>query len=308
MAARKPGAKKRRRLASRLLAALLICAVLAVGGMYLASRVVNVRYAQLFLSDLSPALDGVTLLFLSDIDASSAADARAAAGLMRRLQRLEPDILLLGGDYASAGLFDSLNGRDGQDPEVALRMADNRSLFLAALKDFVAPMGKFAVYSAQDVDLARLAQEMEHSGVRLLDDEVAALERDGERLFVAGLSPQGDANHVARLVTADSCVIAAVHSPDGFAGALTAEAQGGGAWADVVLAGGTHGGQILLAGRSFLPLSEREKAYLRGWRKENGVFLLTSQGVGCESLSLRLGTQAEVHLITLRRGAAREAE
>ena len=46
-----------------------------------------------------------------------------------------------------------------------------------------------------------------------------------------------------------------------------------------------------------------ERRYISGWRRENGVFLLTSQGVGCEGVPLRLGTAAEVHLITLRRAA-----
>ena len=59
--------------------------------------------------------------------------------------------------------------------------------------------------------------------------------------------------------------------------------------------------------RTLLPLDEQERRYISGWRKENGVFLLTSQGVGCEGVPLRLGTAAEVHLITLRRAAQVDA-
>ena len=71
----------------------------------------------------------------------------------------------------------------------------------------------------------------------------------------------------------------------------------------MILAGGTHGGQMRIGDSTLLSLTERERSYLSGWRKEGGVFLLTSQGVGCEVADLRLNTAAEVHFITLRRAA-----
>ena len=47
-------------------------------------------------------------------------------------------------------------------------------------------------------------------------------------------------------------------------------------------------------------LTDAEKKAVSGWRADGGAPLLTSQGLGCEGLNLRLGTQAEAWLITLR--------
>ena len=141
-------------------------------------------------------------------------------------------------------------------------------------------------------------------GVCLLQGEAVTLTRDGASLTIAGIAPEGDLSALSGAVRAGDCVIAFTHSPSRFPAALTAEAGDGSAWADMILAGGTHGGQMRLGERTLLALSEQERRYLSGWRKESGVFLLTSQGVGCEGLPLRLNTAAEVHLITLRRAPA----
>ena len=75
-------------------------------------------------------------------------------------------------------------------------------------------------------------------------------------------------------------------------------------WCDLILSGHTHGGQMIVGKHSMLTLPPRKPGIPPGWSKESGVFILVSQGVGCEIADLRLGTEAQVHLITLRRGLA----
>ena len=70
---------------------------------------------------------------------------------------------------------------------------------------------------------------------------------------------------------------------------------------DVLLCGHTHGGQIRLFGKSILDLSRQEQRYLSGWNTETGQPILTTTGVGCETVNIRLGSTPEVWLITLRR-------
>ena len=304
MAAKKRAGRKKRRWGWKIALALLLLLALGLGGLYAAGRVVHVRYATVFLRDLPSAFEGTTILFVSDIDAHSAQDARAAAEMMDALAALEPDVLLLGGDYAAPGLWETLNGMDMENAAVAAQAASDRHLFFSALADFSAPLGKFAVAAAEDALPEQLAQTMAVGGVRLLQGEAVTLTRDGASMTIAGIAPEGDLSVLSSAVRAGDCVIAFAHSPSRFPAALTAEAGDGGAWADMILAGGTHGGQMRLGERTLLPLSEQERRYLSGWRKESGVFLLTSQGVGCEGLPLRLNTAAEVHLITLRRAPA----
>lgn len=304
MAAKKQAKRKKRRWGWKIALALVLLLMAALLALCAAARVVHVRYATAYLRDLPPAFEGTTLLFVSDIDAHSAADARAAAKMMEALSALEPDILLLGGDYAAPGFWQTLNGMDMENAAVAAQAAADRYLFFSALADFSAPLGKFAVAAAEDALPEQLAQAMAVGGVRLLRGEAVTLAREGASLTIAGIAPEGDLSALAGGVRAEDCVVAFSHSPARFPAALTAEASGGGAWADVLLAGGTHGGQVRLGERTLLPLDAQERRYLSGWRKEGGVFLLTSQGVGCELVPLRLNTAAEVHFITLRRAPA----
>ena len=51
---------------------------------------------------------------------------------------------LAGGDYAAPGLWETLNGMGMEDADVAAEAAADRYLFLSALADFSAPLGKFA--------------------------------------------------------------------------------------------------------------------------------------------------------------------
>ena len=69
----------------------------------------------------------------------------------------------------------------------------------------------------------------------------------------------------------------------------------------MILSGGTHGGQIRLGKRTLLSLNGIEHNYLYGWRVENGMPMLTTSGIGCEGLNVRLGTSPEVWLITLQK-------
>ena len=168
MAAKKRAGRKKRRWGWKIALALLLLLALGLGGLYAAGRVVHVRYATVFLRDLPSAFEGTTILFVSDIDAHSAQDARAAAEMMDALAALEPDMLLLGGDYAAPGLWETLNGMDMENAAVAAQAASDRHLFFSALADFSAPLGKFAVAAAEDALPEQLAQTMAVGGVRLL--------------------------------------------------------------------------------------------------------------------------------------------
>ena len=111
---------------------------------------------------------------------------------------------------------------------------------------------------------------------------------NGSRFTAAQLMPTGPD---------DRYTVWLDHEPRDFKNAAAAGA-------DLILSGHTHGGQMILGKHSMLTLSPQETRYPAGWSKESGVFILVSQGVGCEIVDLRLGTEAQVHLITLRRGLA----
>lgn len=293
--------KPRRRRAGKLLPAFLIV-VLLLGGFFawmnLQARVTHLRRAEVYLPDLPAAFDGATLLHVSDLNIRSAADARACTRLLEKLAQARPDILVLGGDYSAPTFMDIINSSPGDASADVAR-------FIRSLADFPAPLGRFAVAGEHDTGNAALEAAFSDAGIRYLDDDCAVLERDGDKLYLAGLSDvslnKTRYEQICRHFTGDECVLTVVHNPAAYVGVRANEAEGGGAWADLVLAGHTLGGQIRLLGRTIRTLPPEEARCLAGWYYLDDLPMLVSQGVGCEGSMLRLGTQSEAWLLTLRR-------
>lgn len=301
---KKKSAAGKTALYSFLTIAALITLLLIV--MYVNARTVHVRYTTVRLRDLPESFNGVRILFVTDVDMLGTNTAGSATALMDRLQALHPDMLLLGGDYASPSLFERLNSGDGQAGSALERQINARSAWIHSLAAYNAPMGKYAVAGEADLVPESLRVAMEAAGVNLLEDEYVVLSRGNDRIGLVGLRETGtemrNLSPIAGKVHPEDCVLVLAHNPAAFVNIQTAEAEGGGSWADLVLSGHTHGGQINLLGRSALTLQEYEQKYLSGWRREGETVLLTSNGVGCTGANLRLNAPAEVHLITLIRG------
>lgn len=288
----------RRRIA--LAALLLVLALLGgfFGWMAVQARVTHVRGAVVYLKDLPEELNGTTALLVTDLKIRGEGDARRAEKLMGKLAALKPDLLLLGGDYCGGKMLDGSPTADAQGQAAALK-------FLRSLNSFSAPLGKYAVAGEQDAVLEGLEGALREGGVELLDDRCATVERNGAQLVIAGLSdvsenrtPYGE---IGRYFSGGECVLALAHNPSAYVGVRVAEARGGGAWADLVLAGHTLGGQMRAFGRTLQNLPAEEARCLGGWYYAGDLPMLVSQGVGCDGAMLRLGTTSEVWLLTLRR-------
>jgi len=260
--------------------------------MFAQARTVHVRYAEVYVDDLPPSFDGTRALYVSDIDLCGVNTAESALKVFDRLQSLNPDLLLLGGDYTSAGLFERLNGSAGVD-EV------QRTLFFKGLAGFRAPMGKFAVSGDNDGGKDALQLALKDTGIALIDGNIQVLVNGDDRVALVGAS-HGDLSALSAQIQSEQCAIVLAHSPGQVVNIRVAEAANGGAWADLVLCGHTHGGQINIAGRSALPLTDVEKRYPAGWYTDASAPLLVSRGLGCEAINLRFSTTGEVWLITLR--------
>ena len=286
-----------------ILALFLLLAIASTAvGMRIAANVVHVRHTDVYLQDLPAGFDGTTVLFISDPDILSDSSLGSVRKLMRRLQALKPDLLILGGDYTADPLLDTLNrGGDAfEDPDKTRRAAD----FFESLSEFIAPMGKYAVLSGEDPDRDELAEAARAGSVRILQDEVCPVTRGGDRIYLAATGTSSDLSDIAGRVSGRDCVIACAHSCSALTGIQIAEADGGGQWADLALFGGSHGGQIRIGKRTLVAMNDRELQYPGGWYTENGLKLLVSEGLGCESVRMRLGTCSEVHFLTLRCGEA----
>lgn len=291
---------RKRRLSGRTLAALGVCGVVFIALLIMRGMacVTFVRRAEVRIADLPRAFDGVTALFVSDVNISDAADEAGCEKLMAKLCALSPDMLLLGGDYSTGNLTDLLNRSPGSARPLAAE-------FMRSLADFPAPLGKYAVLGEED-DAEALSEACAYAGIQLLRDSGTYLEREGETLALVGLSDMSagltDCDAIARNFRREECVLVLAHNPAACTRIRVAEATGGGAWADLILSGHTLGGQVKLFGRTLRSFDD-DPRYISGWYDAGGLPTLVSQGLGCRDVKLRLGTSSEVWFLTLRRAA-----
>jgi len=281
--------------------AVLLLGIALIFGLGVANAsLIRIRRAEVVLSDLPQTFDGTTLLYASDIDLCGINTPSRAGILFNQLQSLKPDILVLGGDYNSVSLLERLNQANQEDVNVSDKLAD-RSDFFYYIKAFQAPLGKFAVASIEDPEWSDLRRVMEDNGVQPLFNGKVDIHDNGFRIWLVGIcSNVTNLNDAAKAFSKNDCVIAIAEGPDVLPILLTSEARDSGQWIDLALCGHTHGGQIRLFGRNVLSVSDTEQRFLTGWNTQSGIPILTTEGVGCEGLNLRLGTEPEIWLITLK--------
>lgn len=263
------------RMAAIFFAAILFasCATLSTTGVGRIKRykVVSERLPQEF--------DGCQIAFISDIHYPSKFTQKRLARVVRKLRDLRPQMLLLGGDYVTADdyideLFDSL----------------------ATVKS---EYGTFAVLGNHEFSRRSAIEEaMSRRGIRLLKDEVHSLMSDGT-ICIAGIANpfKIDSTTVSpTAAVADSAyTILLVHTPD-YAQAVDAPA-------DIVLSGHTHGGQVSLFGL-YTPVKNTRYGtrFLRGMNStDNGVSVITTNGIGTSRRKIRICAPSEIVLVTLHR-------
>lgn len=292
----------------RWFARILGCFVLLIVlWMYFEAGVVRLNSASVPLRDLPASFSGTRILYLSDLHINSLNSVDKVTAMMDELMRLEPDLLLLGGDYTS---FDPIMrisaGNSGKMGAYAIE-TEMRDLFFLHLSKYNPPLGKYGVAGEEDNILERsanasLSDAMRLGGVTLLRDEAARIYKGNECLTIVGADDWRtgvqDVRIPASKVTADECVILLCHNPEAIP-PLNNQPATGGAWIDLALTGHTHGGSISLFGRElFNPLGADER-FQSGWHKENYAKVLISRGVGNDLLPLRLNAAPQAHLITL---------
>lgn len=274
--------------------------------MYAQASVVYLSYTDVYLNDLPKAFDGATVLYVTDLHMDSLRTPGRTFELLQSLAQLQPDILLIGGDFASIGLGERIIafGNDEALAAAEARRANAISELAELMAHFPAPLGKYAVMGEEDGNIEGLREILAQGGVGLMVNEVRRVEKDGEAIYIAGLDnwTTGEQNlpAVAELVRSDDCVVLMSHNPDVLPALNNQIASGGGRIADLVLAGHTHSGQVRLFGKSLYGASPYGDRYRSGWYHESGTHMLVSGGIGAVGAPLRLNASPQAHLITLK--------
>ncbi len=247
-----------------------------------------VSEADVALRGLDPRLDGAKVLFVSDFHAGPFLSPRALDRTLQRLAGLDPDLILIGGDFASTNVAEF-------------------ERCAPALRQLQAPLGVFGVMGNHDYyteDAARLWRVIEQQGVRMLRNDALRVERDGASLVVAGLDDYlmgtPDMAATARAIRrargdSGAPTVMLSHNPDALFEASAADV-------DLVLSGHTHGGQVRVPK---LPVLVRMSRFRldQGRYQSGATQLIVSRGMGVSGIPLRLYCPPEAMLVTLRTSA-----
>ena len=256
--------------------------------LYLA-RQLYLDQRELPLASLPEALDGLRVAYVSDIHYGCFLSEERVRDLTERVNALNADLLILGGDY-------------GDGPIAYER-------FWHIVPDLHARYGVCGVMGNHDRMEARLKMltaAMRHRGVTPLVNDTLQLKINGAKLAICGPDDWyfGAPNYarLARQAQGADFVIFAPHSPDALADAYGVSPQ---PFFQLALCGHMHGGQVAPFGLTLRTASRRGYRYGARYRtgiiREKGITVVISNGVGTTWMPLRMGAKPQYHLFILRR-------
>jgi predicted MPP superfamily phosphohydrolase len=258
--------------------AALVALVLSVIALVQGLRPPVVRELEVSLPDLPRDRDGLTLVAISDLHLGTLKGDRWLASLLRRVDGLQPDLVVVVGDLV-----------DGSVRHV--------ETLLPTLRQLRAPLGVWAVTGNHEyyAGLDGCVNLLESAGYNLLRDRWAEAVPG---LVIAGVDDLtarqqfGEHNGAVRKALADRPAGAAIllsHSP------LETD-QASAAGANLMLSGHTHAGQIW----PFRHLVQLKYPYMAGLYQIEKMTLLVCRGTGTWGPPMRLWHPCEILRITLR--------
>jgi predicted MPP superfamily phosphohydrolase len=220
----------------------------------------------LSFGDLEPTAQPVRIVHLTDIHIARSSFREAET--IRRVNALEPDIIVLTGDYLHLSYL--------RDPLSATHFRQ----FMGQLD---APHGIYAVRGTMEPYPEQMEQLVAGTSVTWLEQESFTVDVRGQSVTIVGVaSSHHQELDAARLAEAmagiedDAFTLLLYHSPD-----LIHEASEAGV--DLYLGGHTHGGQLRLPLFGAIVTGSRfGKQYTSGLFQWNGTQMYISRGLGFE--------------------------
>ncbi|MFZ2455331.1 MAG: metallophosphoesterase [Candidatus Altiarchaeia archaeon] len=261
---------------------LLIPVVALVYAVFIEPYYFEIKEVNLESPDILPSFDGKRIVFVADIHNGEYFSRAQVTDLVNRINALKPDMVILGGDYASRGF-------------------SNTSIAFEELKRLQAPLGKYGVLGNHDYweGGQEALRAMNASGVTSLNNRGVWIYSDGERIRLGGVSDlwHGAPDPIPTIVEVNQSdyVILVSHNPD-YAEEL------GTSLADIVLAGHTHGGQVTVFGlwMPYMP-SDYGQKYKGGFAQTAYTTVYVTRGVGMTFLPIRFFARPEITVLTLKR-------
>ena len=237
---------------------------------------------------LPDAFAGMKVVQISDFHYAEFTEAFFVKEVVRRVNALAPDMVLLTGDFVSRW-------------PLPMPMAAKMSYHCAELlSELTCPL-RYAILGNHDalVGAATVTDALKTHGIPVLANSYVPLERDGQRLWLAGVKDVLQQRPDLKLALPPSRdplkepVIVMAHEPDYADRAV-------GHQIDLMLSGHTHGGQILLPLLPPLLLPDLGVRYVHGlFKLRDGMQLYVNRGIGAVNLPFRFRCPPEITVLRL---------
>jgi predicted MPP superfamily phosphohydrolase len=242
----------------------------------------------LTINNLPPSFHSYRIVQLSDIHLDEYTEPYFLERIVKKVNFLAPDLVLLTGDFITHGSLTFIAGGHALH-----RCAE-------ILTTLTAPL-RYAILGNHDVSFsaAMVTQALTTHGTPVLVNQYLPVERGSDRLWLCGVDDPGTSNpdlELAIPAKPDGPVLLMAHEPD-FADHVVAHPRA--PLVDLMLAGHSHGGQIRLPFLGPLILPPMGEKYPEGLYRFKQMQLYVNRGIGTVGLPFRLNCPPEITVITL---------
>jgi predicted MPP superfamily phosphohydrolase len=272
-----------------LLGSLAASAALALYSNEIARHEIDVTHRTFFLKNLPEPFEGFRIVQFSDIHLAEFTEDFFLDEVIDRVNSLEPDLLLITGDFIS------------RNP-LPINVTYSAAARCAAMLSRLTCPERYGILGNHDAAVGSriIRDHMENNGLPMLVNEYVRIERKGAHIILSGLDDwsAGYPNLTEAVPeNPDAPVILMVHEPD-YAVHIADHRRG--PLVDLVLSGHTHGGQIRLPGLRPLALPPFGRLFPEGHYRLGRLQLYVNRGIGTVGLPLRLNCPPEITVATLR--------
>ncbi|HEV2272590.1 MAG TPA: metallophosphoesterase [Acidobacteriaceae bacterium] len=257
-------------------------------------HLIDVTPRTIALPGLPDAFAGFRIVQLSDIHLEEFTEAFFLEEVVRKMNALQPDMVVLTGDFVT---------RSPASSPASIRSSIAAGYRCAELLSKLTCPLTYAILGNHDVLVARAAIQdaLVSHGIPVLANRSVAIERGGHRIWLAGLDDalfgRPDLSQALPRGAAGEPVILLSHEPD-FADQVVGHPV------SLILSGHTHGGQVRIPWMRPFDLPVLGKKYIEGhFRLGNGLQLYVNRGIGTVGVPFRFRCPPELTVITLKQDA-----